>query len=451
MDTIAAIATASGAAGIGVVRVSGPQVPAIARRLLGRLPAARQAYLSDFQDFEGRTIDRGIALYFRAPASFTGEDVLELQGHGGEIVLGLVLDAVLTAGARLAEPGEFSQRAFLNGQLDLAQVEAIGDLIMSGSRMAARAAARSLIGVFSARVRDIEKQLLAVRAHLEAWLNFPDEPVDALSLNQLAEAIQRCVTELTALIKAAQDGRRLRDGLHLQLVGPPNSGKSSLMNVLTGEETAIVTELPGTTRDLLKTNISLEGIAITLTDSAGLRETTEDPIEAIGMQRTRDALQAADIVLWLASDAEDAADQAAAVPKWLLQTLSDEQRLLQVRNKIDCSRHEAGYFAPYYYISVQTGQGLPALIQAIVGPPPHADDTVTHTEGDFTARTRHIEALQETLSWLQETQAYCQQEQHFVLLAEHLRLAHEALGRVTGRISSEALLGEIFSQFCIGK
>lgn len=431
-----------------MVRVCGPQVEAIACAVLGRLPKVRQACFSDFCDADGGLIDQGVAIYFPAPHSFTGDDVLELQGHGGEIVPALVLEAVCAAGARLAEPGEFAKRAFLNGKLDLAQAEAVSDLICSGSKAAARAAVRSLTGVFSKRVHALEQQLLQIRARLEAWLNFPDEPVDEVSHQNLIDSVRTLNDDLHSLMIAAKTGRRLRDGLNLLLIGPPNSGKSSLMNALTGEQTAIVTELPGTTRDLLKASVSMRGVAVTVTDTAGIRSDVEGPIEEIGIARARGALAAADVLIWLTSDASQ---EDSALPPWLLEERSEAQHLLQVRNKIDLSLHSPGPADQSYYISVHTGAGMEVLIGAISDAGLGQSANNAAVEGEFTARSRHIEALEEAQRQLGESAENLAQEAHFVLVGEQLRLVHEALGHITGRTTHEDLLGEIFRKFCIGK
>lgn len=438
-DTIAAIATASGAAGVGVVRISGRLVPEIAQQIIRQLPDPRQAVYCQFYNQAGAVVDQGLALYFAAPHSFTGESVLELQGHGGDVVLSLVLEAAQEAGARLAEPGEFSERAFLNGKMDLAQAEAVADLIHSASRAAASAALQTLTGVFSERITQIETLLMAQRTHLEALLNFPDEPVDHLASEQVQTGLALLLAKLQALLAQAQEGKLLNDGLNVVLVGPPNSGKSSLMNWFSREETSIVSDVPGTTRDVVRAQIQLQGLPINLSDTAGLREKTVDSVEQLGIERTHQMLSQADLVLLVS------ADDATADP--VLPSLTASQRLLKVRNKIDLTGSKPGYRQKTYYISVHQEAGLGALTQDISDLRIITDSG----EGVFTARSRHIEALREAATYLEAAIPMTAMEEHLVLLAEHLRLAHEALGRITGRVSSEELLGEIFRQFCIGK
>lgn len=431
-DTIAAIATASGVGGIGIVRASGELVPEIAQRVIHTLPAPRQATCCSFHDQAGNLLDQGLALYFPAPHSFTGESVLELQGHGGAVVLSLVLDALLAAGARLAAPGEFSERAFLNGKLDLAQAEGVADLIHSTSRAAAMAALQTLTGVFSEKIKEIEMLLMQRRIHLEALLNFPDEPVDPLHEPDLDLLIDK----LQLLLAQAQEGKRLNDGLNMVLVGPPNSGKSSLMNWLSKKATSIVSETPGTTRDIVQAQIQLQGMPVQISDTAGLRDKTQDPIEQQGIARAKAALCQADLVVLVGVENEPT--PVTLVP-------GSEQKLLKVCNKIDLTGTKPGYRKDTCYISIHQETGLAELIQAI------NSQHWSAGEGTFTARTRHLEALTEALHHLQAAAALSGVEGQWVILAEQLRLAHEALGRITGRISSEKLLGEIFSQFCIGK
>ena len=445
-DTIAAVATPPGQGGVGIVRVSGPDVPAITTQLLGQLPGARQAELHSWHDTDGELIDSGLVLYFAAPASFTGEHVLELHGHGGPVVLDLLLARIFSLGARPARPGEFSERAFLNGKLDLAQAEAIADLISSSTATAARAAMRSLQGEFSTQVHALVEQLTQLRMYIEAAIDFPEEEVDFLSDGSVMRRLDELETMLTDLLDSARQGCLLRDGLTLVIVGRPNAGKSSLLNALLGHERAIVTPIPGTTRDVLQEQLQLDGLPLHVIDTAGLHDST-DPVEQAGMQRTRTALTQADHVLLVIDDScgfsqEDAvilAELPAALPR------------LRIYNKVDLSGRDPGVITdspePALAVSVKSGAGMNTLTSYLKATVGYADNR----EGTFTARRRHLEALEQAHTHLQRGHQQLALVHAGELLAEELRLAQQALGEITGEFSSDDLLGRIFSDFCIGK
>ena len=432
-DTIAAIATPPGRGGIGVARISGPQAAQIARRVIGSLPPARVAQLVRFKDASGIAIDEGIALYFPAPHSYTGEDVLELQGHGGPVVMQMLLSACLDAGARLAEPGEFTRRAFLEGRLDLAQAEAVADLIDASSQEAARSALRSLSGEFSAAIEALRRQLVELRALTEAQLDFPEEEIDRLHRDAATERLARVRTALEVVLARSQQGSLLRSGVHVVLAGPPNVGKSSLLNRLAGEERAIVTPIAGTTRDALRESIEIDGMAVVLVDTAGLRHSA-DEIERLGMARTRSELERADVVLAV-HDATDPARSLTGIP--------DGVTRIDVYNKVDLN---PGFVPPAgaLALSAKTGTGLPALREAIV----RKAGWSTTGESVFLARERHLRALAAAKAHLTRAAA---EEGRWELFAEELRLAHQELSSITGAFTPDDLLGEIFSRFCIGK
>lgn len=446
-DTICAIATPPGTGGLGIVRISGPDVPAISVALTGIQPAPRRATLADFRDVHGEVIDSGIVLYFPAPHSFTGEHVLELQGHGGMHVLQLLMRRVIGLGARSARPGEFSERAFLNDKLDLVQAEAIADLIDSGSDAAARAAQRSLQGVFSAQVHQLQEELTSLRVFVEAAIDFPDEEIDFLAESDISQRVRQAENHVQELLTGARQGRLLRDGIVLAIIGRPNAGKSSLLNALSGQESAIVTEFPGTTRDVLREQIDIDGIPVHVADTAGIRETS-DPIEAEGVRRARLTLGSADIVL-LIRDASDSRDRGEDLHTEVPAGVA----MITVVNKIDLLNPQKLRHAieqdkqAQIWISAKTGQGLDDLrkrIRKTVG----ASD---HTEGSFSARQRHIDALRRSAGHLVAGFNAMEEFQAGELLAEELRLAQQALGEITGEMLPDDLLGEIFSNFCIGK
>jgi tRNA modification GTPase len=439
-ETIAAIATPVGRGGIGVVRVSGTFVAPIAQALLGGVPKARYASYRDFKDSQGETIDQGIALYFPAPNSFTGEDVLELQGHGGVVVMDRLLQTILEYGARLARPGEFSERAFLNGKIDLTQAEAIADLIDSASVQAARCALRSLQGEFSTHIHSLVDALIWLRTYIEAGIDFVDEEIDLLADGLVINKINELQHAVARVLDKAQQGYLLREGLRVVLVGEPNVGKSSLLNSLSGRDSAIVTPIAGTTRDVIHEHIQLDGIPLHITDTAGLRE-TEDVVEQEGIRRTRIALQEADIVILLLDDRYD-----NDVPQQALLAEMPTPPVI-IRNKIDLSGHEAGINAQgVVYLSAKTGAGVAELKQ-------HLKDKVgvhDYSEGTFIARRRHLDALHRAQQALNNAEIRTLAYQN-ELLAEELRLAQQALGEITGEFTADDLLGKIFSTFCVGK
>jgi len=432
-DTIAAIATPPGSGGVGILRISGPDLTLIVETLIGRVPRPRHATLSTLRAPGAVAVDHGLAIYFRAPGSFTGEDVFEFHGHGGQTVMQLALEAALAAGARRAEPGEFSRRAFDNGKIDLAQAEAIADLIASGTRDAARAALRSLSGDFSARVHELTEQVTRVRMYVEAAIDFPDEDIDFLCDDALTEQLNTLACSFDTLQQSAKTGRLLRDGYRVVLAGPPNAGKSSLMNALSGDDTAIVTEIAGTTRDILKETIEIDGLLVELIDTAGLRD-NPDTIEEEGIRRARRAMESADAVLWL-GDPNDAPRE-------------DEQTVLQVHNKIDISGETPGRrFNGSVAVSARTGAGLDALKESLKA----TAGMNTPGEGTFTARQRHIDALQRARQHFETGCDALREQSAGDLLAEELRLAQEALAEITGEFTADDLLGRIFADFCIGK
>ena len=442
-DTIAAIATAAGAAGVGIVRLSGPRSADIARRLCGRLPRPRVALHARFHDADGEVIDDGLVLRFVAPRSFTGEDVVELQAHGSPVLLQRLLARCRELGARLARPGEFSERAFRNGKLDLAQAEAVADLIEASDLRAARAARRALDGAFSRRVEAIADAVLALRVQVEAAIDFADEPLDTLGGQALSRALETAWQDLAALFADAERGRRLRDGLHAVIVGPPNAGKSSLLNALAGSDRAIVTDVAGTTRDLLVETIRADGVELTLVDTAGLRE-GGDAIEREGMRRARAELERADLALVVV----DARDPDGAIAG-LGDALAAVPRQLWVHNKADLLPEGAPPPpAGAVRVSALAGTGLDALharLRALA-----LGEAAEAPEGAFSARARQVDALRRAAAELQAAAAALDAGA-LDLAAEALRLGHDALGEVTGRVVPDVLLGHIFSTFCIGK
>ena len=432
-DTIAAVATPAGRGAVGVVRVSGPAVVRIAEAMLGKLPPARHATYATFRNARGEPLDQGIALYFPAPHSYTGEAVLELQGHGGAVVVQQVLAACLDAGARLAEPGEFTRRAFLEGRLDLAQAEAVADLIEAASAEAARSAMRSLSGEFSAAIDRLRERIVELRSLTEAMLDFPEEQVDALHQAdagaRLAE-LQRAVQDVLA---KSRRGSLLRKGAHVVLAGPPNVGKSSLLNRLAGEERAIVTPIAGTTRDALREPVQIEGVPLIVVDTAGLRASV-DSIERLGMERTRREVSAADVVLIITEP---------GTPPVEIEELPASTARLLVFNKVDL---HPGFVPPANAlgVSARTGSGLDQLRKAVLA----AAGWSGAGESVFLARERHLRALRACAEHLRCAES---EGKRWELFAEELRLAHDQLSSITGAFTSDDLLGEIFSRFCIGK
>ncbi|PJK02828.1 tRNA uridine-5-carboxymethylaminomethyl(34) synthesis GTPase MnmE [Lysobacteraceae bacterium NML71-0210] len=438
-ETIVAIATAAAAAGVGIVRLSGSRAREIAENICRRPLPPRRACHARFHDENGEVLDDGIAIFFAAPASFTGEDVAELQAHGSPVVLRRLLDTAVAMGARQARPGEFSERAFLEGKLDLAQTEAIADLIHASSEQAARAARRSLDGVFSQQVEQLAANLMALRVQAEAAIDFADEPLDTLSDSRLGQTLAGIRQALADLLGRAEAGQRLRDGMHAVIVGPPNAGKSSLLNALAASDRAIVTDIAGTTRDVLRETVHIAGIELTLVDTAGLRE-TDDAIEREGIRRAREELQHADLALLVV----DAREPSAAVQ--LQQELAHVPHRILIHNKIDLG-DSADAAEGVLKISAKNRSGLAELENAIRR---IAEQGLDAGEGAFSARARHVRALHDCAAWLagaQEEIAASQPE----LAAESLRLAQNALGEITGKTLPDDLLGAIFSTFCIGK
>lgn len=445
-DTIAAVATAPGRGGVGVLRLSGPAAFEVAAALTGELPSPRTAALRTFRDADGEALDRGLVLCFTAPASFTGEDVVELQGHGSAAALDGLLRAACVLGARVARPGEFSERAFVNGKLDLAQAEAIIDLVDAGSARAAKAAFQSLEGRFSTRITTLAEGLVAARVFVEGALDFSDQDVDWLADADLHDRLAGLADALRQLTVDAQRGRVLQQGLKIVLSGAPNVGKSTLLNQLAGVDAAIVTEVPGTTRDVLREHLTLDGLPVTLIDTAGLRD-TDDAIEAEGIRRAWKAIESADLVWFLFDDRQGmSADDAA-----LLARLGDDRPCWRLANKVDLSGGEPGWRAdaalPTLGLAAKSGQGIPELVTAL-----HQHAGLTGSEEPlFTARTRHVDALRRAAEHLARARDHLGQQAFAELAAEELRLAHDALGEITGRFTQEDLLGRIFAGFCIGK
>jgi tRNA modification GTPase len=442
-DVIVAVATAAGRSAVGVVRLSGAHLDRYLQPLLGRRPVPRRATLTDFLDRHGTPIDTGIALYFPRPHSYTGEDVLELQGHGGSTVIGQLLARCLELGARLGQPGEFTRRAFLNGKLDLAQAESVADLIDASSERAARSAMRSLKGEFSQQVQRLVGELIELRAWAEAGIDFPEEEVDSLA-DEIALARLRDLTESIRTIKqAANSGSLLREGAHIALIGRPNVGKSSLLNRLAGEEVAIVTEVPGTTRDAIRQHLVMEGIPIHIVDTAGVRQTV-DPVEQIGMARTWEVLDRADVALLII----DVTAGVSSEDEKILERIPSRITLIIVANKIDLIGLPAAVSQQGRQVKVRisalSGDGIDLLRGEIL----KAIGWHPGEEGVFLARKRHLDALERAEFHLIHASSTVSQLE---LFAEELRLAQSKLNEITGEFTADDLLGEIFGKFCIGK
>ncbi|MDW7745355.1 tRNA uridine-5-carboxymethylaminomethyl(34) synthesis GTPase MnmE [Halomonas sp.] len=448
-DTITALATPPGRGGVSIIRVSGPACRTIADAMVGHCPAPRYAHYGPFRG-ESAVIDEGIALFFPGPHSFTGEDVLELQGHGGPVIMDVLLERCVQLGARLARPGEFSERAFLNDKLDLAQAEAIADLIEASSRGAAENALRSLQGEFSRRVASLVQRLIELRMYVEAAIDFPEEEIDFLADGHVASRLAVVQSELAEVRAAAGQGALMREGMSVVIAGRPNAGKSSLLNALTEQDTAIVTDIEGTTRDVLREHIHLDGMPLHVIDTAGLRD-TPDAVEKIGVARAWEEIEKADRVLLLVDAATtDAIDPMAIWPEFVAR-LRDPSRLTLVRNKIDTSHEAPGIDAdattPIIRLSARSGAGVDGLrehLKAVMG-------YAATTEGRFSARRRHLEALDRASQALANGEAQLADFGAGELLAEDLRDAQQALGEITGEFSADDLLGEIFGSFCIGK
>ena len=438
-DTICAIATPAGAGGLGVIRVSGPRAGALAIAVLGKLPASRFATLCRFRDENDQALDDGIALYFPGPASFTGEDVLELQGHGSPVVLGRLLTSLVARGARYARPGEFTERAFLNGKIDLVQAEAVADLIASANEAAARAAFRTLQGAFSETLNGLHERLVTLRTHVEAAFDFPDESLDTVADSALGTELQTIRALVSEALRRGREGRLLREGAHVVIAGAPNAGKSTLLNALVGHEAAIVSPYPGTTRDLVSEAVVMEGLALRLTDTAGLRA-SDDPIEREGVRRAEAVLAQADCALWVVDDTESGAPPVA--PQVPIPTLT-------VYTKIDRSGRSPGACREGFAVSAPTAAGLAELrrgIRALILGP----EIAPGEEGVFTARRRHVQAL-ECVEVALAAAIARHEEGQMELVADELRCAQDRLGEITGRFTSDDLLGRIFADFCIGK
>ncbi|TCV92866.1 tRNA modification GTPase trmE [Luteibacter rhizovicinus] len=442
-DTIAAIATGAGAAGVGVVRVSGPAVPFIAATLLGREPRPRHAHFAAFRDASAELVDRGLLLFFPGPASYTGEHTLELQGHGSAVLLDALLRRVIELGARLARPGEFTERAFLNGKLDLAQAEAVADLVAARSEAGARAALRSMEGVFSAKVDDLLADLVALRVHVEAAIDFPEEEIDFLADPAIENQLTSLRVRLADLLVEARRGVRLNDGIAVAIVGRPNAGKSSLMNALAGSERAIVTDIPGTTRDVLRESVAIDGVSFELADTAGLRE-SDDIVEQEGVRRARAQLERCDVAL-LVTEASHADNDLT-----FFANLPDSAERIVVVNKIDIAggnaHTEQRDGATWLWLSAKSGNGLDALRSTL-----KTLATAGAGEGAFSARRRHVVALEHVAAHLVRTATVLDETRSGELAAEELRHAQQELGEITGTYTSDDLLGAIFSSFCIGK
>lgn len=443
IDTIAAIATANGAGGIGVVRVSGPLSRQIATEILGHCPAPRHAAYLDFKQANGDLIDRGIVIFYPNPHSYTGEDVLELQGHGGTALMQILLARCIDLGARQAEPGEFTRRAYLNDKMDLAQAEAVADVINAATVEAAKSAVRSLSGAFSERINILLAKLIDLRMYVEACLDFPEEEIDFITQGRVGEKLSAIITELSSVFANARQGSLLREGINVVLVGQPNVGKSSLMNQLAGEEVAIVTSIAGTTRDTIKNAIQINGVPLHIVDTAGLRE-TDDEVEKFGIARTWASLETAHIALLLI----DSAHGITETEKSILDRLPQEITKIWVHNKIDVSKEPAKIeeknHTTHIYLSAKTGVGMDLLKAELLKLAGYQNQA----EGVFMARARHLQALSDVDLHLQQAATQIGSAE---LVAEELRLAQDALSSITGEFTPDDLLGEIFSKFCIGK
>ena len=449
-DTIAAIATAPGRGGVGIVRVSGPKSLSIAEAMLHKTPRPRYAHYGNFYSASGDVLDQGIALYFPNPHSFTGEDVIEFQGHGGPIVLQWILEATVKLGARLAKPGEFSQQAFLNDKLDLAQAEAIADLIDASSTQAAKSALKSLQGEFSAQVNDLVEQLIALRIYVEAAIDFPEEEIDFLSDGKVAGQLQHILEQLHRVFASAQQGVLLREGMSVVILGRPNAGKSSLLNALSGKESAIVTDIAGTTRDIVKEEIQIDGMPLHILDTAGLREAT-DAVEQIGIARAWAAIENADRILVMVQADESIHPEDQAI----LDKMPAHIPVTLIHNKIDLIQKQPGLvkisgknsLETELWMSAKHRLGLDLLKDHLKTEMGFAQTQ----EGVFMARKRHLEALEQALALVENGQQQLEVYAAGELLAEDLRQAQQALSEITGQFTSDDLLGRIFTSFCIGK
>lgn len=449
-DTIVAQASPIGRGGVGIIRVSGSKVPDIVAAIIGKIPKPRFAEYHSFQDHTHTTIDMGIVLFFPAPHSFTGENVVEFQGHGGPVVMDLLLQRILSLGARMATPGEFSQRAFFSGKIDLSQAEAIADLIDSASKQAARSAVRSLQGHFSTYIHTLVESLIVLRMYVEAAIDFPEEEIDFLGAPKIKQDLLAIIAQIEATRAIAKQGSLLRDGIQIVIAGKPNAGKSSLLNCLSGNESAIVTDIPGTTRDVLREKILIDGIPLHIIDTAGLRE-SDDPIEQEGVRRAILEIKKADRILLVVDSERDPHATPDNLMPMLKQQLDWKNRLTIIENKIDKTNKLAAITQKQdyqvVYLSAKTGDGIDLLRQ-------HLKDVVGAgelMEGCFIARRRHLDLLTQTDDLLQKAYDHFIQHNAGELLAEELRQAQIILGEITGEFTTDDLLGRIFSSFCIGK
>ena len=448
-DTIAAIATATGRGGVGIIRVSGNKASSIAKAIVQTDLKPRQAHYCDFVSIDGQILDQGLAIFFPNPHSFTGEDVLELQGHGGPVVMDMLLNNVLKLGARLAKPGEFSERAFLNDKIDLAQAEAIADLIDASTEQAARNALHSLQGVFSKRIHELVESLIQLRIYVEAAIDFPEEEIDFLSDGKIEKDLLNIEAQLTQIFQEAKQGSLVRDGMRLVIAGKPNAGKSSLLNALSGRDSAIVTPIAGTTRDVLREHIHIDGMPLHIADTAGLRE-SPDQVEQIGIERAWQEIEQADRILLVVDVNENPSTDIDQLWPESINKI-DRQKIILIRNKIDLNQESTGLSTKndgqeFINISAKHHQGIDELrsyLKSIMG-------FQQTNESGFTARRRHLDALQRAANFLQQGKI---QLQHAAgeLLAEDLRQAQNALSEITGEFTPDDLLGRIFSSFCIGK
>ncbi len=449
-DTIAAQATPPGRGGVGIVRVSGKLAKVVAKEVMGIEPTPRYAHYGPFYDADNNQIDQGIGLYFPGPNSFTGEDVLELQGHGGPVIIDFILRRVLELGARLANPGEFSERAFLNDKLDLAQAEAIADLIDSSSEQAARCALRSLQGMFSERIHQLVESLTQLRIYVEAAIDFPEEEIDFLGDGKVASDLETIILQLSNVMQEAQQGSLIREGMNVVIAGRPNAGKSSLLNALAGKESAIVTDIAGTTRDVLREHIHIDGMPLHIIDTAGLRD-APDEVERIGISRAWEEIHKADRILLMVDGTTTATDDPEQIWPEFVHSLEDQSKITVIRNKCDLTSESIGIGEHHGHtlisLSAKANIGVDTLRQ-------HLKDCMGYaatTEGGFLARRRHVEALNKAQSLLLTGQEQLLFGGAGELLAEDLRQAQQHLSEITGAFSSDDLLGRIFSSFCIGK
>ncbi len=458
-DTIAAIATAPGRGGVGIVRVSGPKAKDIALAMLGFEPKVRYAHYCPFKDENQQSLDEGLALFFAAPNSFTGEDVFELQGHGGPVVLDFILKRVMALGARAARPGEFSERAFLNDKMDLTQAEAIADLIDSASEQAARCAVRSLQGAFSKRVHELVDSLIALRIYVEASIDFPEEEIDFLSDGKVEKDLHAVMSNLAQVMQEANQGTLLREGMNVVIAGRPNAGKSSLLNALAGRETAIVTHIAGTTRDVLREHIHIDGMPLHIIDTAGLRDAPGE-VERIGIERAWDEIKQADRVLLVVDSTETQSLDPHDIWAEFVDKLPHPERITVVRNKVDLTHEAAGFSepdsqknqpSPVVRLSTLDGEKEGAGIQELREHLKTIMGYNSTSEGGFIARRRHIEALTQASNFLDNGLDQLLGASAGELLAEDLRMAQNSLNEITGEFSSDDLLGKIFGSFCIGK